>query len=303
MPIPVHDSFDVLISAGRIIDGTGNPWFRGDVGIRGDRVAAIGRLAGATARVVIDAAGKVVCPGLVDAHVHGDLALFTDPLHEPAIRQGVTTYIIGQDGVAMAPASPAVLEYMCRYTAGFSGGADWLARPAEDRPHWSSMDEYLSCFDRRSAVNVACLVPNGNVRMEVLGLATREPTAGELADMQRRVHEAMEQGAVGLSSGLDYIPSLYAQEAELAGLCQAIEPYGGVYVTHMRRYDPAGVAGSLGEVFRIGESAGVGVHVSHFNSQAGLALPLLDEARRRGIDVTYDLYCYLAGSSILGMYT
>jgi N-acyl-D-amino-acid deacylase len=301
MSIRVRESFDVLITAGRIIDGTGNPWFRGDIGVRRDRIAAIGKLSGASARVVIDAKDRIVCPGLVDAHVHGDLALFMDPLHEPAIRQGVTTYIIGQDGVAMAPASPAVLDYMCRYTAGFSGGAEWLRRPEGDRLHWSSMDEYLSCFDGRCALNVACLVPNGNVRMEVMGLATRAPTTDELADMQRRIREAMEQGAVGLSSGLDYIPSLYAQEAELAELCKAIEPYGGVYVTHMRRYDPAGVAGSLGEVFRIGESAGVGVHVSHFNSQAGLVLPLLDDASRRSIDVTFDLYCYLAGSSILAM--
>jgi N-acyl-D-amino-acid deacylase len=145
-------------------------------------------------------------------------------------------------------------------------------------------------------------VPNGNVRMEAMGLETREPTKDELTAMQRLVREAMEQGAVGLSSGLDYIPSLYAPEAELAALCEAIAPYNGVYVTHMRRYDPAGVEGSLGEVFRIGEHAGIGVHVSHFNSRADLVLPILDSARKRGVDVTYDLYCYLAGSSILGMY-
>src|SRR5262249_25585769 len=161
---------DILIRNGRIVDGTGNPWQRGDVGVRGDRIAAVGRLTGASAPVVIDAKDRVVCPGFVDAHVHGDLALFMDPDHEPAIRQGVTTYIIGQDGVALAPASPRVLEYMCRYTAGFSGGAEWLRRPVAERPSWSSMDEYLSCFDRRTAVNVACLVPNGNVRMEVMGL-------------------------------------------------------------------------------------------------------------------------------------
>jgi N-acyl-D-amino-acid deacylase len=296
-----RDSFDILITNGRVIDGTGNPWFRADVGVRGDRIAAVGKLTGASAGVVIDAADRVVCPGFVDAHVHGDLALFMDPEHEPAIRQGVTTYIIGQDGVAMAPASPKVLEYTCRYTAGFSGGAEWLSRPREQRP-WSSMDEYLSCFDRKTALNVACLVPNGNVRMEVMGLATREPSRDELTAMQRLVREAMEQGAVGLSSGLDYIPSLYAQEAELAALCEAIAPYGGVYVTHMRRYDPDGVAGSLGEVFRICEHAGCGVHVSHFNSRADIVLPILDTARKRGVDVTYDLYCYLAGSSILGMY-
>src|SRR5688572_23168887 len=130
--------FDVLIAGGRVIDGSGCPWFCGDVGIKDGRIAAIGRLNGAAARERLDAAGKVVAPGLIDAHVHGDLALFTDPDHEPAIRQGVTTYIIGQDGVAMAPVSPATLEYMCRYTAGFSGGREWLAR---ERMKWSSVDE------------------------------------------------------------------------------------------------------------------------------------------------------------------
>jgi N-acyl-D-amino-acid deacylase len=295
-------TFDVLITNGRVIDGTGTPWFRADVGVRGGRIAAVGKLGGASSRVTIDAGDRVVCPGFVDAHVHGDLALFMDPDHEPAVRQGVTTYVIGQDGVAMAPASPRVLDYVCRYTAGFSGGAEWLRLPADQRPGWSSMDEYLSCFDRRTALNVVCLIPNGNVRMEVLGLETRPPAADELRAMQRLVRDAMEQGAVGLSSGLDYIPSLYAEEAELAALCEAIAPYGGVYVTHMRRYDPTGVAGSLGEVFRIGSHAGCGVHVSHFNSRADLVLPILDEARKGGVDVTFDLYCYLAGSSLLGMY-
>ncbi len=138
--------------------------------------------------------------------------------------------------------------------------------------------------------------------MEVLGLDTRAPTDRELAEMARLVTAAMEQGAVGLSSGLDYIPSRYADTDELIGLCRAVAPFGGVYVTHMRRYDPDGVAGSLDEVFRIGRAAGVAVHVSHFNSRADLVLPLLDRARADGVDVTFDLYCYLFGNSILGMY-
>ncbi|HXG09395.1 MAG TPA: D-aminoacylase [Gemmataceae bacterium] len=290
--------FDLLITGGRIVDGSGLPWFRADVGIKGDRIVAVGSLANgaapAEARVRIDAADKVVAPGFIDAHVHGDLMLLADPYHEPAIRQGVTTYLLGQDGVAMAPASPATLDYMRRYTAGFSGNPELPQR-------WSSMAEYLACFDRTTAVNVACLVPNGNVRMEVMGLATRPPTADELTRMARLVAEAMEQGAVGLSSGLDYIPSLYADTEELIALCKAIAPYGGVYVTHMRRYDPDGVLGSMDEVYRIGREAGVAVHISHFNSRADLVLPKIDAGRADGIDVTYDLYCYLAGSSILGM--
>ena len=119
--------------------------------------------------------------------------------------------------------------------------------------------------------------------------------------MRRLVREAIEQGAVGLSSGLDYIPSRYADTEELIALCEEIAPFGGVYVTHMRRYDPEGVLGSLDEVFTIGGRAGCAVHVSHFNSRADLVLPPFDAAARRGLDATYDLYCYLAGSSILGM--
>src|SRR5438876_8207268 len=114
--------FDILIQSGRVVDGSGQPWFYGDVGIAAGEIAAIGRLAAAEARHRIDATDKVVAPGFVDAHVHGDLALLVDPLHEPAIRQGVTTYIIGQDGVAIAPSSSATRDFMCRYTAGFSGG-------------------------------------------------------------------------------------------------------------------------------------------------------------------------------------
>jgi N-acyl-D-amino-acid deacylase len=286
--------FDLLINGGKIIDGSGLPWYFGDVGITGDRITAIGKLGSAEARQRIDAAGSVVCPGFIDAHVHGDLMLLADPLHEPAIRQGVTTYILGQDGVAMAPASPETLAFMRRYTAGFSGIPDLTCT-------WSSIAEYLACFDRTTAVNIAMLVPNGNVRHEVMGLETRPPDSYELKRMARLVHEGMEQGAVGLSSGLDYIPSRYADTAELTALCREIAPFGGVYVTHMRRYDPEGVIGSMDEVFRIGRDAGCGVHISHFNSRAELGLAKLDAGRAEGIDATFDLYCYLAGSSILAM--
>ena len=286
--------FDLVLAGGRVVDGSGNPWFRGDVGIRGDRIAAVGALGRAETPRRLDVRGQVVAPGFIDTHVHADLALLADPGHEPAIRQGVTTYLLGQDGVAMAPASTATLAYMRRYTAGFSGTFDVAER-------WSSMAEYLAAFERRTAVNVACLVPNGNVRMDVLGLATRPPTSDELGRMRDIVRRAMEEGAVGVSSGLDYVPSRYAETDELIALCRELVPFGGVYVTHMRGYSPATVAGSMDEVFRIGREAGVAVHISHFNSRAEPVLPKLDAGRAAGLDVTYDLYGYLAGSTILGM--
>jgi N-acyl-D-amino-acid deacylase len=291
--------FDWLLLNGHILDGTGNPWFAGDIALRGDRIAAVGKLADAQARNRLDLNGLTVAPGFIDTHVHGDLPLFLDPAHEPAIRQGVTTYIIGQDGVAMAPCDDAILRYMCRYTAGFSAGAIWLSEP--DRPRWSSMAEYLTALDGTSAVNAAVLIPNGNLRLAVMGLETRPPTPDELRAMQRMVTQAMEEGAVGLSTGLDYIPSRYATTEELVELCKPMAKYGGVYVTHMRRYDPDGVLWAMDEVFRISREAGVGGHISHFNSRAEIVLPALEKARAEGVDITFDLYCYLAGSTILGM--
>jgi N-acyl-D-amino-acid deacylase len=289
--------FDLLIRNGRVVDGTGLPWFRADVGIAGDRIAAVGRLDTAAAKLALDAAGKVVCPGFVDAHVHGDLALLADPVHEPAVRQGVTTYVLGQDGVAFAPGSPETQQYMRQYTAGFNGN---FPTPGKQ---WRSVAEYLALFDRNCAINVCTLIPNGNVRMEVVGLDPRKPTADELKAMRRIVREAMEQGAVGVSSGLDYVPSLYADEDELSELCAGIAPFGGVYVTHMRGYNPQKAPGALAEVFNVGRRAGCGVHVSHFNCLAEQTVPLLDGARSSGVDVTFDLYCYLYGSTIVAMIT
>lgn len=289
--------FDLLIRNGRVVDGSGLPWTHADVGVTGGRITAVGRLPGATATTVLDAAGKVVCPGFIDAHVHGDLALLVDPYHEPAVRQGVTTYVLGQDGVAFAPGSPAVQAYMREYTAGFNGN---FPTPGKA---WRSVAEYLAQFDRACALNVCTLVPNGNVRMEVMGLDPRKPTADELAAMRRLIRAGMEEGAVGLSSGLDYVPSIYADKDELSELCREIAPFGGAYVTHMRGYSPQKAPAALAEVFSIGRRAGCAVHVSHFNCLADQTLPLLDDARADGVDVTFDLYCYLYGSTLVSMLT
>src|SRR5262245_32098862 len=200
----------------------------------------------------------------------------------------------------MAPSSQATRDFMCRYTAGFSGGMAY-ADGHLPKKAFLSMADYLALVDRKCAVNVCSLVPNGNARMEVMLLDTRAASSDELAQMGRIVREGMEQGAVGLSSGLDYIPSRYADTAELTALCREIAPFGGVYVTHMRSYTPEGVMTAMDEVEQIGRDADVAVHISHFNCLADQVLPRLDQMRKNGIDVTYDLYCYLAGSTILGM--
>ncbi len=289
--------FDLVIRNGRVVDGSGLPWFRADVGVVGDRIAAVGRLDRADTRATVDAADKVVCPGLIDTHVHGDLPLMADPYFEAGVRQGVTCHVVGQDGVAFAPGSAETQRYMRRYTAGFNGN---LPTPGRE---WRTVAEFLAQYDGRCAINACVLVPNGNVRMEVMGLDPRAPTADELTAIRRLVREGMEQGAVGLSSGLDYVPSLYADEGELATLCEEIAPFGGVYVTHMRGYNPAKAPAAMAEVFNVGRRAGCPVNISHFNTVAAQTLPLLDAARAGGVDATYDLYCYLYGSTIVAMVT
>lgn len=286
--------YDLIFRNGWVIDGTGGPPFRADVAVLDAVVADVGRLEQAVARRSIDVRDRYVVPGFIDAHVHGDLMLLADPVHLPALRQGVTTYIIGQDGSAFAPASPATLDYMRRYTAGFNGNPDGL----DDA--WRTVDDYLARFDRTTALNVAYLIPNGNVRMEVMGLDPRPATDDELKAMRRLVREGMDAGAVGLSTGLDYIPSLYADAREIAALCEAIVPDNGVYVTHMRGYGAKAPEG-MAEVYDIVRRSGVAAHISHYHGPADVMLPLIDQGRVQGYDLTFDTYPYLAGNTILGM--
>jgi len=297
--------FDLLFRNGLVVDGSGTPGVRVDVAVTGDRVAAVGDLGGAAARETLDCTGLVVSPGFVDAHVHGDLPLLTDGdvppvtdrFYELLLSQGVTTLVVGQDGVAFAPGTPEVLDFMHDTTAGFNG------RVPPGTFTWRDVGGYLKRLDGASRVNAAVLIPNGNVRMMAMGLADRRATPAELATMRRIVRDNMEQGAVGLSSGLDYVPSLYADEDELAALCEEIAPFGGVYVTHMRGYSPSRFDLGMTEALNIGRRAKCAVHISHFNVVAAQGLAAVDAARAEGLDVTFDLYPYLYGSTTLAMLT
>lgn len=286
--------FDIILRGGWVIDGSGGPPFRADVGLIDSMIGAVGWIDPEQGGRNLDVSGLYVTPGFIDAHVHGDLMVLAEPIHRAALMQGVTTYIIGQDGVAFAPASPPTLDFMRRYTAGFNGNPDGLDYS------WNTVDEYLARFDRRSTVNVAYLIPNGNLRMEVIGHDPRAATDDEIRAMQRMVREGMDAGAVGLSTGLDYIPSRYADAREIAALCEAMVDLDGVYVTHMRAYGRRADIG-MREVVEIAERSGIAAHVSHYNGPADLLLPLADQALARGIDLTYDTYPYEAGNSILGM--
>ncbi|MCT9928952.1 amidohydrolase family protein [Planotetraspora sp. A-T 1434] len=287
-------TFDVLISGGWVVDGTGAPAFRADVGVAGGRVRAVGRFASADAAVVVDATGRHVLPGLVDCHAHGDAVVFDKEIQLAALRQGVTTFILGQDGLSFAPAtSRAAFDYASRCFAAING-----SHPAIDGP--VGVAELLAAYDRTTALNTAYLLPHGTIRFDVMGAAERAADAGELRAMRQRVERGLSEGAVGLSSGLEYAPGRYADAAELAHLC---EPLGALpYVTHMRGYGASAPTG-MAEVVEIARRSRAAVHVSHYHGPAGTLLPLLDGARRQDVDLSFDTYPYLRSSTILAMVT
>ncbi|UCH27641.1 MAG: D-aminoacylase [Trueperaceae bacterium] len=281
--------FDVLIRGGRVVDGTGTPWYRADVGIQGGEIGAVGRLEGATARRVLEVGDQVVAPGFIDAHLHSDLTLLEGGHCDGSLVQGVTTHIIGQDGVSYAPLTSETRPFLERYFAAINGGVGLAF-------DWESVDEFLSRFDGASALNVAYLVPHGTVRAAVMGHVSRAPDPNEIRRMQLLIERGLEQGAIGVSTGLDYLPCLHAGTDELIEIARPAAP-GGVFVTHMRDYVD-GATAAIEETLRVGEEAGLPVHISHFNCKAAM-LAEIDRGRDRGIEVTFDGYPYLAGSTVL----
>ncbi|MFI6918823.1 amidohydrolase family protein [Nonomuraea spiralis] len=281
--------FDVVISGGRVLDGTGAPPYRADVGIAGDRVAAVGRLGGAQVGTVIDATGRFVAPGFVDCHAHGDAAVFDPAVQLAALRQGVTTFVLGQDGLSFAPGSAETVAYASRYFAAVNGAL-------HEGP--LSVAELLAGYDRAVALNTAYLLPHGTIRFDVMGPSPEAASRAELAAMVERVERGLSEGAVGLSSGLEYLPGRYADAAELAALCTPLD--GLPYVTHMRAYG-ANAAVGMEEVVDIAGRSGTAVHVSHLHGPADVLLPLVGRAHDEGVDLTFDTYPYLRGSTILAM--
>lgn len=281
--------FDVIIRGGRVLDGTGAPAYRADVGVTGDRVAAVGRLDAAGALSEIDAAGRLVAPGFVDCHVHGDAAVFDPAVQLAALRQGVTTFVLGQDGLSFAPGSAETVAYASRYFAAVNGALG-------EGP--LTVADLLDGYDRAVALNTAYLLPHGTIRYDVMGHSPAHASRDDLALMLAAIERGLSEGAAGLSSGLEYLPGRYATTEELAELCR---PLGGLpYVTHMRAYGPRAGEG-LAEVVEIAERSGAAVHVSHLHGPAGLLLPLLDRTLDAGVDLTFDTYPYLRSSTILAM--
>jgi N-acyl-D-amino-acid deacylase len=291
--------YDLLITNGRVLDGAGNPWKWADVAVQGERIVAVGPLGGTAAKHILNADGRFVTPGFVDMHTHSDLQPLADPLFECKTRQGVTLDVIGQDGLGLAPVTPETAAQLRSQLAGWNGD------PPNVEWNWRTVTEYLDRFDGRAAVNVAMLVPQGTVRMMVMGTANRAPTVDELDRMRTLVDQCMREGAVGLSTGLTYTPGMYATDDEIVELCKMIRPYGGYYCPHHRNYGAHAIQG-YSDSIEIARRARVPVNLTHahfgFPMNKGRAPELLavfDQARREGVDVTLDTYPYLAGATYL----
>jgi N-acyl-D-amino-acid deacylase len=290
---------DLALTGGRILDGTGASEYRGDVGIRHERIAWVGPSGSLKARRTIDAAGMVVCPGFIDMHTHSDLMPLVEPGCGAKIMQGVTTEVIGQDGLSYAPLTDKTLPYFRTAFKGLNGDPEGLSWD------WRSVAEYLERFHRHVAVNVAFLAPHGNVRAAVVGLDDRRPTRAELDEMKRLVDRAMCEGAVGLSTGLTYAPCSFAEADELVELCEVVARHGGYFAPHMRNYGVE-METAVEEVIEIATKSGVPLHLTHFHAsfpvgkgKAGAYLERIERARRDGLEVTLDAYPYLAASTFM----
>lgn len=286
--------FDVLITNARVVDGAGNPWFRADVGIRGDRIAEVGALAGRPAARTIDAADRVVTPGFIDMMGQSTLVLVTDPPSaESKLRQGITTYLSGEGG------SPAPRR----------ADADPVQLANGEEVRWTRYAEYFDILESHGIpINVVHDVGLTQVRRVVLGDEDVQPTAEQLEEMKALVRQGMEDGAVGTSTSLIYPPAIYAETSELVELTRVAGEYGGVYFTHMRNESNA-VLDAIREAMTVGSGAGVPVHIYHLKAAGqenwplmAEALALIDSARTAGMDVTADIYPYIRNGIGLGSF-
>jgi N-acyl-D-amino-acid deacylase len=286
--------FDLLIEGATVVDGSGDRPFAAAVGVRDGRISVVfGETDAVSAGRRVDATGLMVAPGFIDLHSHSGLTLFADPLHEPKVRQGVTTEVIGVDGLSYAPiADPADLEAMLVMNAGLDG------HPAITYD-WSTVESYLDRLDAlRPSLNLAYLVGNTALRIGAIGWEEEPATAATVADMRSMLREAMEQGAIGLSSGLDYPPGSYADTDELVQLTAEAAALGGIYHTHVRYPLGDRFLDPFREAIEIGRRGSGPVHITHFYHKQifpeGPApmLALIDDARAEGLDVTFDTYPY-----------
>lgn len=295
-----NEAVRTVINNATVVDGTGAPRYVADVVLENGKVHSIeapGTRAGEPG--AIDASGLVLSPGFIDMHAHSDLALFLTPEHYAKLSQGVTTELLGQDGLSYAPLDDPTLEGVRAKIAG------WNDNPEDFDFNWRTVGEYLDRLDEGIATNAAYLVPQGTVRAMVRGFGDGEATEAEIAAQQDLIRVGMEEGAVGMSSGLTYTPGMYATTEELAQLCATVAEFGGFYAPHHRSYGK-GALEAYDEMIELSRETGCALHLSHatmnFAPNKGRApdlLGLIDRALDDGVDITLDTYPYLPGATTL----
>ena len=292
--VPATPVYDLVLAGGRVVDGTGAPWFRADVGVVGDRILAVGDLASAQSRRRIDASGLVIAPGFIDMLGQSEYNVLVDPRAASKITQGITTEITGE-GNAIAPLSAKMIE---------AGGERWQHYGVT--PAFTSLAGYWRAFERaRPTINLGTFVGAGGLREMVVGNDDRPATPTELAAMEKAAAQAMEEGAFGLSTSLIYVPGRFASTEEIIALAKVVARYGGSYITHQRDEDD-GIDQSLDEVFRIAREAKLPAEIYHLKTAGAknwgrmpAVLARLEAARAEGLDVTADQYPWTASSNDL----
>jgi N-acyl-D-amino-acid deacylase len=289
-----NQPFDIIIRNARIVDGTGNPWFRADIGIENGTVKKIGSLNSARSKRMIDAQDRVVCPGFIDIHNHSDSTILINPKVESMVRQGVTTQVIGNCGFSCAPVANQKREDLKKYLFEILPDIDIA---------WNTFGEYLHHLDQNPpSTNIASLVGHGTIRIAVLGYENRLPNRDEIEEMKQLAAGAMKDGAFGMSTGLAYAPGIFSNTDEIMVLSKVIAGFGGLYTSHIRNEANYNAwKQSVEEAVQIGGKAGIKVQLSHIEShypnwgkQLSI-LKLLEDARDTGIDIACDIPPYVCG--------
>jgi N-acyl-D-amino-acid deacylase len=285
---------DLILHGGTVIDGTGGDRYTADVGLSGDRITSIGELSEAESVRRIDVSGRIVAPGFIDVHNHSDGWLLKRPHFLPKTSQGFTTEVLMLDGISYAPVSPDTARQWLFYLRGLN------ALRLEEYRGWESIGEFLSEFDRAAAQNVIGQVPYANVRSLVCGFGKQWVDDLQMKMIQTEVHRGMQEGAVGISTGLDYIVQCYTTTDELVEACKVIAEYDGVYTTHVRY--KKGILDGIREAVEIGKRSGCRVHISHVKGRdeqtVEALLSLFDEVSKE-VEFSYECYPYQPGSTML----
>lgn len=287
---------DILLKNGKIIDGRGNPWYKGDIAIKDGRIKQIGHLPQCSTREEIDLQGQYVSPGFIDSHTHSDLVFFIDSRAQSKVRQGVTTEVTGNCGMSIAPYISKAKESPLKIMNDF-------------KPSWETIKEYLEALAKQpKTVNIAPLIGHGALRAAFVGMEDRPATESEMMKMRHALKKGLEKGAIGLSFGLYFVPGSYATKDELIELAKIVAEYQSVLAAHTRDEGDrtVGLVSSVKEFIEIARQSGASIQISHIKAVGpgtwGLSevvLDLIKEARREGIDVTCDQYPFVAtGGSV-----